>query len=64
MGQPDKARASYREFMSLWQDADARIPIFHEASLEFEQLGSGDNQELSAAARRPGQLERGFPQLA
>lgn len=39
MGQLDKAQASYREFMSLWHEADARSPIFHEASLEYRQLG-------------------------
>lgn len=39
MGQPEKARASYGEFMGLWRQADARNPIFKEASLEFRQLG-------------------------
>jgi eukaryotic-like serine/threonine-protein kinase len=37
--QPDNARASYQEFMSLWHEADARSPIFHQASLEYRQLG-------------------------
>jgi DNA-binding winged helix-turn-helix (wHTH) protein/tetratricopeptide (TPR) repeat protein len=37
--QPDKARASYQEFMSVWHEADARSPIFRKASLEYRQLG-------------------------
>ena len=37
--QPDKARATYQEFMSLWRDPDARIPIFREASSDYKQLG-------------------------
>jgi eukaryotic-like serine/threonine-protein kinase len=37
--QPDKARASYQEFMSVWHEADDRSPIFHEASSEYSQLG-------------------------
>jgi eukaryotic-like serine/threonine-protein kinase len=37
--QPDKARASYQEFMSVWREADDRSPIFHEASSEYSQLG-------------------------
>jgi hypothetical protein len=37
--QPDKARASYREFMSGWHEADARNPIFQQASSEYRRLG-------------------------
>ncbi|QNI31406.1 winged helix-turn-helix domain-containing protein [Alloacidobacterium dinghuense] len=40
MGQIDKAQASYREFMNLWHEADNRNPIFHEAKLEYRQLGA------------------------
>ena len=36
--QPDKARASYQKFLSVWHEADARSPIFHKASLEYRQL--------------------------
>ena len=36
--QPDKARASYQELMSVWHQADTRNPIFREASLEYRQL--------------------------
>ena len=37
--QPGKARASYQEFMTVWHQADARSPIFREASSEYRQLG-------------------------
>ena len=37
--QPDKARSSYQEFMSVWHEDDAGSPIFHEASLEYRRLG-------------------------
>ena len=37
--QPDKARASYQELMSIWHQADARSPLFREAYLEYKQLG-------------------------
>ena len=36
--QPDKARASYQEFMRVWHQADTRNPIFRKASLEYGQL--------------------------
>ncbi len=39
MGQPEKARASYEEFLTLWHGADTRSPVFEEASLEFRRLG-------------------------
>lgn len=39
MGELDKARASYQEFLHLWQGADARTPTLREASLEYKQLG-------------------------
>ena len=37
--QPDKARATYQELMSIWHQADARSPLFREADLEYRQLG-------------------------
>jgi hypothetical protein len=37
--QPEKARASYEQFMNIWHEADAWSPIFREASLEYRQLG-------------------------
>jgi hypothetical protein len=38
--QLDKARSSYRGFMSAWREADGRNPIFREASLESRMLGT------------------------
>jgi hypothetical protein len=32
------AREAYREFLSLWKDADADIPILKEAKTEFARL--------------------------
>ena len=32
--------AAYRDFLSLWKDADAAIPVFVEAKSEFSQLQS------------------------
>jgi eukaryotic-like serine/threonine-protein kinase len=37
--QPDKARVSYRDFMDVWHEADPGSQIFHDASLEYRQLG-------------------------
>lgn len=33
-----KARAAYRDFNGLWQDADANIPILKQAQAEYAQL--------------------------
>ncbi len=33
-----KARTAYHEFMRLWKDADADIPIFREAKREYATL--------------------------
>jgi DNA-binding winged helix-turn-helix (wHTH) protein/tetratricopeptide (TPR) repeat protein len=38
MGESNKARASYREFMNIWQRADAQTPVLREASLEYRQI--------------------------
>jgi hypothetical protein len=32
------AREAYREFLSLWKDADSDIPILKEAKTEFARL--------------------------
>src|SRR5215469_2341040 len=37
-GDTDKARAMYREFLALWKDADADIPIFRQAKEEYAKL--------------------------
>jgi class 3 adenylate cyclase/tetratricopeptide (TPR) repeat protein len=35
-----KARAAYQDFLILWKDADADLPILRQAKSEFAQLGS------------------------
>lgn len=37
-GKTDKARASYREFMNVWREPDAQIPVLQEAKSEFKYL--------------------------
>jgi hypothetical protein len=33
-----KARAAYRDFLTLWKDADPNIPIFQRAKAEYAKL--------------------------
>jgi len=37
-GQPDKAKSSYNDFLTLWKDADPDIPILTEAKAEYAKL--------------------------
>jgi serine/threonine protein kinase/Flp pilus assembly protein TadD len=37
-GDSAKAKAAYRDFLSLWKDADPQIPILKEAKAEYEKL--------------------------
>jgi len=37
-GDTAKARAAYQEFLTLWKDADADIPILKEAKAEYAKL--------------------------
>ena len=37
-GDTAKARAAYRDFLTLWKDADPDIPIFKEAKAEYAKL--------------------------
>ena len=37
-GDPAKARKEYQDFLALWKDADADLPILIEARKEYEQL--------------------------
>src|SRR5260370_24044738 len=37
-GDTPKARAAYQDFLTLWKDADADIPIFIAAKAEYEKL--------------------------
>jgi hypothetical protein len=32
------AKAAYRDFLTLWKDADKDIPIFLKAQAEFDKL--------------------------
>jgi DNA-binding winged helix-turn-helix (wHTH) protein/Flp pilus assembly protein TadD len=38
MGDKDGARNRYKDFLSLWKDADPDIPIFEEAGAEYTKL--------------------------
>jgi tetratricopeptide (TPR) repeat protein len=37
-GNKEKARAAYQDFFSLWQHADANIPVLEQAHAEFAKL--------------------------
>ena len=37
-GDMAKSRAAYQDFLNLWKDADAEIPIFREAKMEYAKL--------------------------
>jgi hypothetical protein len=37
-GDNDKARAAYRDFLALWKDADADIPILKQAKTDYAKL--------------------------
>jgi hypothetical protein len=37
-GDTAKARAAYQDFLTLWKDADADIPIFKQAKSEYAKL--------------------------
>jgi tetratricopeptide (TPR) repeat protein len=37
-GNHDEARAAYRDFLTLWKDADPDIPILKEAKAEYAKL--------------------------
>ena len=37
-GDKARARAAYRDFLSLWKDADSDIPVFKQAKAEFSKL--------------------------
>jgi len=38
MGDNASARKSYEEFLSIWKDADADIPVYQQAKAEYAQL--------------------------
>jgi len=37
-GEKAKAKASYQDFLTLWKDADAGIPILEQAKDEYAKL--------------------------
>jgi len=37
-GQPDKSRAAYKDFFTLWKDADADLPILQQAHQEYAKI--------------------------
>jgi len=37
-GDKDKARTAYRDFLTLWKDADPNIPILKQAEVEYATL--------------------------
>jgi eukaryotic-like serine/threonine-protein kinase len=37
-GDKDKARTAYGDFLKLWKDADADIPILKQAKAEYAKL--------------------------
>jgi hypothetical protein len=37
-GDTTKAKAGYEDFLTLWKDADADIPIYQQAKAEYVRL--------------------------
>jgi len=37
-GEKDRARNAYQEFLTLWKDADADIPVLKQANAEYMPL--------------------------
>jgi hypothetical protein len=37
-GNTDKARTAYKDFLTLWKDADPDIPILKQAKAEYARL--------------------------
>ena len=37
-GDTAKAKAAYRDFLTLWKDADPEIPIYKQAKAEYARL--------------------------
>lgn len=38
LGNKDKARSAYKDFLTLWKDADRDLPILKEAKAEYARL--------------------------
>jgi hypothetical protein len=37
-GDTTKAKSAYQDFLTLWKDADANIPIFKQAQAEYAKM--------------------------
>ena len=37
-GDTEKTKAAYKDFLTLWKDADPDIPILKQAKAEYEKL--------------------------
>jgi eukaryotic-like serine/threonine-protein kinase len=37
-GDREKARVAYQDFLTLWEDADAEIPVLKQAKAEYAKL--------------------------
>ena len=44
MGDNEAARKSYREFLSIWKDADPDLPVFRQAKAEYAELSTSLNR--------------------
>jgi serine/threonine protein kinase/tetratricopeptide (TPR) repeat protein len=38
LGQKDRARSAYQDFLTIWKDADADIPVLEQATAEYARL--------------------------
>jgi hypothetical protein len=48
MGNQAAARKSYKDFLTLWKDADSDIPIYQQAKAEYARLRSNSNRADSS----------------
>jgi hypothetical protein len=39
-GDKDRARSAYREFLTLWKDADADLPVLKQAKGEYAKVAA------------------------
>ena len=58
-GDTAKARTAYKDFLTLWKDADPDAPILKEAQTEYDELKENDAQ-VSWLAPRKGQVVTPF----
>jgi predicted Zn-dependent protease len=58
-GHTAKARTAYKDFLTLWKDADPDVPILKEAQTEYDELKENDAQ-VSWLTPRKGQVVTPF----